>query len=315
MRLCLCVCLLALLSLDEVTSKRVKNTFSREPDEDHRPVKDIMDIINTDEENEEGSGVIPIEGSGTPPSVTGSGDQEILVLDIRVTALEGITAVFDNKLLDNSTPFFKATAAKVCNGVLTVVSNDNDIECKVIEFYEGSIIAKTELTILPSSAATPKDLESQIKAAAKKGAVGELTVDPKSIVVKSPDSNVQMTSTPMVSKEIEVVKFTPTMKVKPSTTNEFSFASDGTQETTRDIVNVETTPIPEVNFFDRLFKSPVMLAGMVGAAVLVLLTMILLGMFIVYRVKKKDEGSYSLDEPGKMKDPQAYWKDTKEFYA
>lgn len=54
---------------------------------------------------------------------------------------------------------------------------------------------------------------------------------------------------------------------------------------------------------------------MVGAVVLILLTVVLLFLFVIYRIKKKDEGSYSLDEPHKVKDPTAYWKDTKEFYA
>ncbi|XP_072041933.1 uncharacterized protein [Amphiura filiformis] len=69
------------------------------------------------------------------------------------------------------------------------------------------------------------------------------------------------------------------------------------------------------NFWDKLFSHPLILAGLVGAVVIALLTVVLLLMFIVYRLKKKDEGSYSLDEPHKVKDPMAYWKDTKEFYA
>ncbi|XP_041470033.1 syndecan-like [Lytechinus variegatus] len=69
------------------------------------------------------------------------------------------------------------------------------------------------------------------------------------------------------------------------------------------------------NFFKMIFENPAILAGMVGAVVLILLTVVLLFLFVIYRIKKKDEGSYSLDEPHKVKDPTAYWKDTKEFYA
>jgi len=38
-------------------------------------------------------------------------------------------------------------------------------------------------------------------------------------------------------------------------------------------------------------------AGIIGGAVLILLLIILILMFAVYRMRKKDEGSYSLDEP------------------
>nr|BAB61036.1 syndecan core protein [Heliocidaris crassispina] len=69
------------------------------------------------------------------------------------------------------------------------------------------------------------------------------------------------------------------------------------------------------DFFKMIFENPAILAGMVGAVVLILLTVVLLFLFVIYRIKKKDEGSYSLDEPHKVKDPTAYWKDTKEFYA
>jgi len=40
-----------------------------------------------------------------------------------------------------------------------------------------------------------------------------------------------------------------------------------------------------------------MRAGLIGGAVLILLMIVLILMFVVYRMRKKDEGSYSLDEP------------------
>jgi hypothetical protein len=65
------------------------------------------------------------------------------------------------------------------------------------------------------------------------------------------------------------------------------------------------------------FLRPGILAAVIGGAVVGLLAAILLVMFIVYRMRKKDEGSYALDEP---KQPPhyayAYQKaPTKEFYA
>ncbi|TKR81100.1 hypothetical protein L596_015036 [Steinernema carpocapsae] len=68
--------------------------------------------------------------------------------------------------------------------------------------------------------------------------------------------------------------------------------------------------------FDPVLK-PGILAAVIGGAVVGLLAAILMVMFIIYRMRKKDEGSYALDEP---KQPPhysyAYQKaPTKEFYA
>jgi hypothetical protein len=64
---------------------------------------------------------------------------------------------------------------------------------------------------------------------------------------------------------------------------------------------------------------PGLLAAISGGAVVGLLLTILLVMFIVYRMRKKDEGSYSLDEGTQHQPPHysyAYQKaPTKEFYA
>ena len=56
---------------------------------------------------------------------------------------------------------------------------------------------------------------------------------------------------------------------------------------------------------------------MIGGAVVGLLAAILLVMFIVYRMRKKDEGSYALEEPKQPPSyPYGYHKaPTKEFYA
>nr|CAG4648464.1 EOG090X0QLW [Moina brachiata] len=64
------------------------------------------------------------------------------------------------------------------------------------------------------------------------------------------------------------------------------------------------------------FAQPGILAAVIGGAVVGLLCAILLVMFIVYRMRKKDEGSYVLDEP-KRNSPSAnpYNKNSREFYA
>jgi len=53
------------------------------------------------------------------------------------------------------------------------------------------------------------------------------------------------------------------------------------------------------NMFSFIFKDPLILAGIIGGAVLALLCIVLLIMFTIYRMRKKDEGSYALDEPKK----------------
>ena len=58
------------------------------------------------------------------------------------------------------------------------------------------------------------------------------------------------------------------------------------------------------------------LAAVIGGAVVGLLCAILLVMFIVYRMRKKDEGSYALDEPKRSHHVNSYSKPpSREFYA
>lgn len=65
-----------------------------------------------------------------------------------------------------------------------------------------------------------------------------------------------------------------------------------------------------------IMAKPGILAGIVGGAIIGVLTAILLIMFIVYRMKKKDEGSYALEETKKPLNSYDYRHcPTKEFYA
>lgn len=66
-----------------------------------------------------------------------------------------------------------------------------------------------------------------------------------------------------------------------------------------------------------LWKQPGILAGIIGAAVVGLLCAVLLVMFIVYRMRKKDEGSYDLDETTKRSPRINGYQRTNqnEFYA
>jgi len=80
----------------------------------------------------------------------------------------------------------------------------------------------------------------------------------------------------------------------------------------------------EVNILGRradekptsFFAQPGILAAVIGGAVVGLLCAILLVMFIVYRMRKKDEGSYALEEPKRSPTANSYTRNSnKEFYA
>ncbi|CAH0393952.1 unnamed protein product [Bemisia tabaci] len=64
------------------------------------------------------------------------------------------------------------------------------------------------------------------------------------------------------------------------------------------------------------FAQPGILAAVFGGAVVGLLCAILVVMFIVYRMRKKDEGSYALEEPKRSPTSNSYTKNShREFYA
>ncbi|XP_073958287.1 syndecan isoform X1 [Choristoneura fumiferana] len=91
-------------------------------------------------------------------------------------------------------------------------------------------------------------------------------------------------------------------------------------------VGAESRPVDNVVFImnakpeDRatsFFAQPGILAAVIGGAVVGLLCAILVVMFIVYRMRKKDEGSYALDEPKRSPAAASYGKgqNNREFYA
>ncbi|KAK3757064.1 hypothetical protein RRG08_012093 [Elysia crispata] len=66
----------------------------------------------------------------------------------------------------------------------------------------------------------------------------------------------------------------------------------------------------------EILTQPGILAGMIGGAVVLLLCLVLLIMFVVYRMRKKDEGSYPLDEPRRGPPNYSYVRaPDKEYYA
>jgi len=115
----------------------------------------------------------------------------------------------------------------------------------------------------------------------------------------------------------------------PQGGDDFSFGGPErvppTPEPTRRPYQPEPTESPGVHKEPNLpplhrpvsfFAQPGILAAVIGGAVVGLLCAILLVMFIVYRMRKKDEGSYALDEPKRAHNANSYSKPpSREFYA
>nr|AJT58577.1 syndecan and SEA domain protein [Ophiomastix wendtii] len=223
------------------------------------------------------------------------------------------------------------------------------LKVEITGFRHGSIITEYEASYSTDSTVSPDQIRKALKEAVTSDRFGGIEIDPKSVALVTavrPPGLVVTDSPPAPTKAIKDVTQKPVKVTKaPMEPTTQSNKVDGDvidiDETPEDKIDPNevgpkpepTTKEPEDNkhgnglgqkdnpkpksksFWDKLFSHPAILAALVGAVVLALLIVVLLFMFIVYRLKKKDEGSYSLDEPHKVKDPMAYWKDTKEFYA
>ncbi|UJR22394.1 hypothetical protein I4U23_025455 [Adineta vaga] len=82
-----------------------------------------------------------------------------------------------------------------------------------------------------------------------------------------------------------------------------------------------TQPSPRLPFistdlWNELFTKPAIVVGIVGGVVIGMLSAILLIMFIIYRMRKKDEGSYALEEGPRKSPSHAYTRvSSREFFA
>jgi len=81
-------------------------------------------------------------------------------------------------------------------------------------------------------------------------------------------------------------------------------------------VSTQRDPHKHHNQETNFFAQPGILAAVVGGTVVGLLCTILLVMLIVYRMRKADEGSYSLNEPKRSPNVHSYLKaPSREFFA
>ena len=97
-------------------------------------------------------------------------------------------------------------------------------------------------------------------------------------------------------------------------------ADDDHADTGNDVQGVIIMNPKHEDRTSSFFAQPGVLAAVIGGAVVGLLCAILVVMFIVYRMRKKDEGSYALDEPRRSPAAQAFPKPgaphhNREFYA
>ncbi|XP_037298801.1 syndecan isoform X1 [Manduca sexta] len=103
-------------------------------------------------------------------------------------------------------------------------------------------------------------------------------------------------------------------ETNPSTDQLPSGSNADAESRQREVVIMDVKPEDRATSF---FAQPGILAAVIGGAVVGLLCAILVVMFIVYRMRKKDEGSYALDEPKRSPAAASYGKghNNREFYA
>lgn len=102
--------------------------------------------------------------------------------------------------------------------------------------------------------------------------------------------------------------------ISPSTDQDQSGTNVDSESRPPEVFIMNAKPEDRATSF---FAQPGILAAVIGGAVVGLLCAILVVMFIVYRMRKKDEGSYALDEPKRSPAAASYGKghNNREFYA
>lgn len=167
---------------------------------------------------------------------------------------------------------------------------------------EPLIISSTEKpTKKPESTKKPVSTVAKEKESRKKDPVHRMPTYDENVV---PD-NVP----PVVTTETSTKFSPPYSSIRPKL-NEFE--SDDNNKLNNEVSIMGQKQVTPASFFAR----PGILAAVIGGAVVGLLCAILLVMFIVYRMRKKDEGSYALDEPKRSTSSNPYAKSaSKEFYA
>nr|CAG4636742.1 EOG090X0QLW [Eubosmina coregoni] len=190
------------------------------------------------------------------------------------------------------------------SGAGSISGTDDDEEEE--DYDETSVDEDVDITSVISEPERPRIIPPPTEIKPEKKPEVVVVAPPAPPATKAPAVPTTVTPPPMVEM------------TTPSTT-----VSVQTTPTTRAPI-VAVDPGSDVHILDHkpedrqasFFAQPGILAAVIGGAVVGLLCAILLVMFIVYRMRKKDEGSYVLDEP-KRSSPNSnpYNKNSREFYA
>ncbi|XP_025197780.1 syndecan [Melanaphis sacchari] len=131
----------------------------------------------------------------------------------------------------------------------------------------------------------------------------------ESIFPEQPKQNINdVNLAPSVPSVPEVPQTTSTSTLPPPPSNAIDEHSSSN--------GVYISPNSHPERTSSFFAQPGILAAVIGGAVVGLLCAILVVMFIVYRMRKKDEGSYPLEETKRSPATNPYLKSShREFYA
>lgn len=135
------------------------------------------------------------------------------------------------------------------------------------------------------------------------------SLDEESIFPEQPKQNIDdINLAPSVPSVPEVPQTTSTSTLPPLPPNAIDEHSSSN--------GVYISPNSHPERTSSFFAQPGILAAVIGGAVVGLLCAILVVMFIVYRMRKKDEGSYPLEETKRSPATNPYLKSShREFYA
>ncbi|CAH1717007.1 unnamed protein product [Aphis gossypii] len=133
--------------------------------------------------------------------------------------------------------------------------------------------------------------------------------DEESIFPEQPKQNINdVNLAPSIPSVPEVPHTTSTSTLPPPPSNAIDEHSSSN--------GVYISPNSHPERTSSFFAQPGILAAVIGGAVVGLLCAILVVMFIVYRMRKKDEGSYPLEETKRSPATNPYLKSShREFYA
>ncbi|CAL1542194.1 unnamed protein product [Lymnaea stagnalis] len=182
--------------------------------------------------------------------------------------------------------------------------------CYCVDEASGTKVAGTEVH-LPDSPNCDDD-EEVTPVSTPKSSQGETSMeeDKKVINIDEPTDNTPKT----VTEENGTMVIDEDINVNIDKTDGNTGSSEEVDEDNKSGTDRNSQASVE-KASSEIMTQPGILAGIIGGSVVVLLCVVLLIMFLIYRMRKKDEGSYPLDEPRKPPNYSYVRAPEKEFYA